>query len=66
VTNNAIEQHQELVAALRNLFRGQPIIVQIHPIHPILIGVTGTIYKDFYNTFSLSLEHEKNWIRNQG
>jgi hypothetical protein len=47
---NAIEQHQELVAALRNLFGAQPIIVQIHP---ILIGVTGTIYKDFYDTMDL-------------
>ena len=47
---NAIEQHQELVAALRNLFGAQPFIVQIHP---ILIGVTGTIYKDFYDTMDL-------------
>ncbi len=38
---------------MRNLFRGQPIIVQIHPINPILIGVTGTIYKDFYDTMDL-------------
>jgi hypothetical protein len=45
-----IEQHQELVAALRRLFGAQPIIVQIHP---ILIGVTGTIYKDLYDTMDL-------------
>ncbi len=42
--------HQELVAALRRLFGAQPIIVQIHP---ILIGVTGTIYKDLYDTMDL-------------
>jgi hypothetical protein len=46
---NAIEHHQELVAALRNMFGAQPIIVQIHL---ILIGVTRTIYKDFYDTMS--------------
>ena len=47
---NAMEQHQKLVAALRRLFGAQPIIVQIHP---ILIGVTGTIYNDFYDTMDL-------------
>jgi ribonuclease HI len=46
----AIKQHQELVMALHDLFGGQPIMVQVHP---ILIGVTGTIYKEFYDTMDL-------------
>jgi hypothetical protein len=47
---NAIDQHQELVAELRNLFGAQPMMVHIHP---IMIGVTGTIYKEFYDTMDL-------------
>ena len=46
----AMQQHQELTDALRTLFGGQPITVLIHP---ILIGVTGTIYKEFYDTMDL-------------
>ncbi len=46
----AMEQHQELVVALRDLFGAQPITVLVHP---ILIGVTGTIYNDFYSTMDL-------------
>ncbi len=33
---------------LLNLFTGMPV-----HIHPIVIGVTGTIYKDFYDTMDL-------------
>ncbi len=40
--DTAPDQHQELVAELRNLFGAQPIMVHIHP---IMIGVTSTIYK---------------------
>jgi hypothetical protein len=40
----------ELVVELRNLFGAQPITVQIHP---ILIRVTGTFYKEFYGTMDL-------------
>ncbi len=47
---NAIDQHQELVAELRNLFEAQPIMVHIHP---IMIGVTGTIYKELHDTMDL-------------
>jgi hypothetical protein len=47
---NAMDQHQELVAELRSLFGSQPITVLIHP---IMIGVTGTIYKEFYDTMDL-------------
>jgi hypothetical protein len=43
----AMQQHQGLVEALTKIFAGWPIMVSVHP---ILIGVTGTIYKDFYNT----------------
>ena len=41
---NVIDQHQDLVAELRRLFGGQPITVLIHP---IMIGVTGTINNGF-------------------
>jgi hypothetical protein len=47
---NAMDKHQELVAELRSLFGGQPITVLIHP---IMIGVTVTIYKEFYDTMDL-------------
>jgi hypothetical protein len=33
---------------LLNLFTGMPV-----HIHPIVIGVTGTIYQDFYDTMDL-------------
>jgi hypothetical protein len=46
----AMNQHKELVAELRSLFGGQPITVLIHP---IMIGVTGTIYNEFYDTMDL-------------
>jgi hypothetical protein len=44
----ATNQHRELADMLRNLFTGMPV-----HIHPIVIGVTGTIYKDFYDTMDL-------------
>jgi hypothetical protein len=47
---NAMDQHQELVAEIRTVFRSQPITVQIRP---IMIGVTGTIYKGHYDTMDL-------------
>ncbi len=45
-----MDQQQELVVELRSLFGGQPITVLIHP---IMIGVTGTIYKECYDTMDL-------------
>jgi hypothetical protein len=44
----ATAQHRELADMLQNLFTGIPV-----HIHPIVIGVTGTIYKDFYDTMDL-------------
>ena len=46
----ALAQHQDLIAALRTLFGAQHITVHMHV---ILIGVTGTIYKEFYDTMAL-------------
>ena len=46
----ALAQHQDLIAALRTLFGVQHITVHMHV---VLIGVTGTIYKDFHDTMAL-------------